>query len=99
MQRGFNDNQPLFIFAVNKETDIIGATQQRKWEARMRVNAQVFNTFFSIKDHKRNNSAWLNQKKSRGQKQHMVSSLMLLLRYGFLALSGLVPSESLFSSL
>ncbi|KAH0896390.1 hypothetical protein HID58_045958 [Brassica napus] len=65
------NNQPLFTFTVNKETNIIAATQKKTGSSDEGECISVY-TFFSVKDYKRN-SSWLNQR-GRGQTHGVIIS-------------------------
>ncbi|KAJ0228941.1 hypothetical protein HA466_0320780 [Hirschfeldia incana] len=77
LQVTVKNNQPLFKFAVNKETDIIAATQKKMGSSDEGECISVY-TFFSIKDHKRN-SSWLNQR-GRGQTHGIISDVVAQMR-------------------
>ncbi|KAF3567157.1 hypothetical protein DY000_02017876 [Brassica cretica] len=88
------NNQPLFTFAVNKESDIIAATQKKIGSSEEDECTSVY-TFFSIKDHKRN-SAWLNQR-SRGQPHGIISDVVAQMRVSSSFRSGSIREFVLFS--
>ncbi|WZZ90159.1 uncharacterized protein LOC106433284 [Brassica napus] len=88
------NNQPLFTFAVNEETDIIAATQKKIGSSEEDECTSVY-TFFSIKDHKRN-SAWLNQR-SRGQPHGIISDVVAQMRVSSSFRSGSIREFVLFS--
>ncbi|CAH8306301.1 unnamed protein product [Eruca vesicaria subsp. sativa] len=88
------NNQPLFTFAVNKETDIIAATQKKMGSSDEGECTSVY-TFFSIKDHKRN-SAWLNQR-SRGQTHGIISDVVAQMLVSSSFRSGSIREFVLFS--
>ncbi|XP_009120411.1 uncharacterized protein LOC103845328 [Brassica rapa] len=88
------NNQPLFTFAVNKETDIIAATQKKMGSSDEGECTSVY-SFFSIKDHKRN-SAWLNQR-SRGQTHGIISDVVAQMRVSSSFRSGFIREFVLFS--
>ncbi|KAF8102462.1 hypothetical protein N665_0198s0162 [Sinapis alba] len=88
------NNQPLFTFALNKETDIIAATQKKMGSSDEGECTSVY-TFFSIKDHKRN-SAWLNQR-SRGQTHGIISDVVAQMRVSSSSRSGSIREFVLFS--
>ncbi|CAH2069467.1 unnamed protein product [Thlaspi arvense] len=88
------NNQPLFTFAVNKETDIIAATQKKMGSSDEGECTSVY-TFFSIKDHKRN-SAWLNQR-GRGQTHGIISNVVAQMRVSSSLPSGSIREFVLFS--
>lgn len=88
------NNQPLFTFAVNKETDIIAATQKKMGSSEEGECTSVY-TFFSIKDHKRN-SGWLNQR-GRGQTHGLISNVVAQMRVSSSLPSGSIREFVLFS--
>ncbi|KAL1217686.1 hypothetical protein V5N11_006426 [Cardamine amara subsp. amara] len=88
------NNQPLFTFAVNKETDIIAATQKKMGSSEEGECTCVY-TFFSIKDHKRN-SGWLNQR-GRGQTHGIISNVVAQMRVSSSLPSGSIREFVLFS--
>ncbi|CAE6248764.1 unnamed protein product [Arabidopsis arenosa] len=88
------NNQPLFTFAVNKETDIIAATQKKMGSSEEGECTSVY-TFFSIKDHKRN-SGWLNQR-GRGQAHGLISNVVAQMRVSSSLPSGSIREFVLFS--
>ncbi|CAN8248456.1 unnamed protein product [Cochlearia groenlandica] len=88
------NNQPHFTFAVNKETDIIAATQKKMGSSEEGECTNVY-TFFSIKDHKRN-KAWLNQR-SRGQTHGIISNVVAQMRVSSSLPSGSIREFVLFS--
>ncbi|CAA0410787.1 unnamed protein product [Arabidopsis thaliana] len=88
------NNQPLFTFAVNKETDIIAATQKKMGSSEEGECTSVY-TFFSIKDHKRN-SGWLNQRGS-GQTHGLISNVVAQMRVSSSLPSGSIREFVLFS--
>ncbi|KAG2280310.1 hypothetical protein Bca52824_051530 [Brassica carinata] len=71
LQVTVKNNQPLFTFTVNKETNIIAATQKKTGSSDEGECISVY-TFFSVKDYKRN-SSWLNQR-GRGQTHGVIIS-------------------------
>ncbi|ESQ42465.1 hypothetical protein EUTSA_v10012736mg [Eutrema salsugineum] len=88
------NNQPLFTFAVNKETDILAASQKKMGSSDEGECTCVY-TFFSIKDHKRN-SAWLNQR-GRGQTHGIISNVVAQMRVSSSLPSGSIREFVLFS--
>ncbi|XP_006280011.2 uncharacterized protein LOC17875660 [Capsella rubella] len=88
------NNQPLFTFAVNKETDIIAATQKKMGSSEEGECTRVY-TFFSIKDHKKN-SGWLNQRGS-GQTHGIISNVVAQMRVSSSLPSGSIREFVLFS--
>ncbi|KAJ4911070.1 hypothetical protein Rs2_05691 [Raphanus sativus] len=94
LQVTVKNNQPLFRFAVNKETDIIAATQKKMGSSEEGECISVY-TFFSIKDHKRN-SSWLNQR-GRGQTHGLISNVVAQMRVSSSLLSGSIREFVLFS--
>ncbi|CAF2137061.1 unnamed protein product [Brassica napus] len=64
------NNQPLFTFTVNKETNILAATQKKMGSSDDEGECISVYTFFSIKDR---NSSWLNQR-GRGQTHGVIIS-------------------------
>lgn len=94
LQVTVKNNQPLFRFAVNKETDIIAATQKKMGSSEEGECISVY-TFFSIKDHKRN-STWLNQR-GRGQTHGVISNVVAQMRVSSSLPSGSIREFVLFS--
>ncbi|XP_010443654.1 PREDICTED: uncharacterized protein LOC104726485 [Camelina sativa] len=88
------NNQPLFTFAVNKETDILAATQKKMGSSEEGECTSVY-TFFSIKDHKKN-SGWLNQRGS-GQTHGIISNVVAQMRVSSSLPSGSIREFVLFS--
>ncbi|XP_010454587.1 PREDICTED: uncharacterized protein LOC104736320 [Camelina sativa] len=88
------NNQPLFTFAVNKETDIIAATQKKMGSSEEGECTSVY-TFFSIKDHKKN-SGWLNHRGS-GQTHGIISNVVAQMRVSSSLPSGSIREFVLFS--
>ncbi|CAH8366058.1 unnamed protein product [Eruca vesicaria subsp. sativa] len=91
LQVTVRNNQPLFIFTVNKETNIIAATQKKIGSECISVY-----TFFSIKDHKRK-SSWLSQR-GRGQTHGIIiSNVVAQMRVSSTLPSGSIREFVLFS--
>ncbi|VVB16541.1 unnamed protein product [Arabis nemorensis] len=88
------NNQPLFTFAVNKETDIIAATQKKMGSSEEGECTSVY-TFFSIKNHKRN-SVWLNERR-KGQTHGIISNVVAQMRVSSSLPSGSIREFVLFS--
>ncbi|KAF8051688.1 hypothetical protein N665_1683s0006 [Sinapis alba] len=94
LQVTVKNNQPLFTFAVNKETNVIAATQKKMGSSEEGECISVY-TFFSIKDHKRK-SSWLNQR-GRGQTHGIISNVVAQMRVSSSFPSGSLREFVLFS--
>ncbi|XP_010520239.1 PREDICTED: uncharacterized protein LOC104799416 [Tarenaya hassleriana] len=71
------NNQLLFTFAVNKESDILAATVKKLGSLEGNDGTTIHN-FFSIQEHKKN-GAWLNQR-GKGQTHGIISNVFAQMR-------------------